>query len=323
MELRQLRYFVAIAEAGSFRRAAEMLHVAQPALSRAIAGLEREIGVALFAPGSRRRVLSEGGEALLADARSILDAAERAAQRAASVSRGEQKKLRIAFTEVASDVEEIAAVVDAARAAIPGVEITMLPMPSVNQIDALVHNRIDAGFLYAVPRMDERLTFHGLADAPVMAGLPRHHPLARRASITLRDLAGARIFMLGRGLRSDFHHAVTEVFRAAGITPKLEEVSSAATVASLVSVGMGIGLLTSTMRSRLPDGVVMRPISDLGLVFRLGLAWCPSRPNPLVARMMAEVGATSRDATRLSASGAKRNGARTKRPRSPRARSPG
>jgi DNA-binding transcriptional LysR family regulator len=287
MELRHIRYFVAVAEAGSFRRAAEALHVAQPALSRQIAALEDDAGIVLFEPGSRRRVLSAAGEAFLEDARAILADVERALQRAKGVSRGEQRKLRIAFTEIASDSEILSGFIEALRRAMPATEIVMLPMPSNHQIDALLHNRIDAGFLYGMPQMEPRVVFHGLADDPIMAAFPRANRLARRGKLFLRDLAGMRLIFVSRNVRPDFHRAVLAACRRSGLPPLIEEVASAATVASLVSVGMGVGLLTSTMKSRLPEGVVMRPIADFSLAFRLGLAWCPEHASALTSRMMA------------------------------------
>jgi DNA-binding transcriptional LysR family regulator len=170
----------------------------------------------------------------------------------------------------------------------PGVEIAMLPMPSWHQVDALLHGRIDAGFLYLMPQLDPRVSFQALADDPVMAAMPRAHPLARRGRIDLPDLSGARLVMVSRGVRTDFHRDVVAACRKAGIKLQIEEVGSAATVASLVSVGMGVGLLTSAMRSRLPDGLVMRPLSGLGIVFQLGLAWCPEHQNAFAAQLIAQ-----------------------------------
>ncbi len=287
MELRHIRYFVAVAEAGSFRGAADILHIAQPALSRQIAALEAELGVPLFNTGSRRRVLSSAGEAFLDDAREILANVDRAKARAQSVNRGEHARLRIAFTEIASDSAAISSCVARLRTAMPNVEISLLPMPSWHQSDALLRDKIDAGFLYQIPDMDSRIAFHGLADDSVMAVMPRTHPLAHQSKIHRRDLEGKRLIFVSRSVRSDFYQAIEEAFRDATVPPHIEQVGAANTVASLVSVGMGIGLLTATMKSRLPTGVVMRPIVDLPLQYRLGLAWCPGYESPLVLRMVA------------------------------------
>jgi DNA-binding transcriptional LysR family regulator len=287
MELRHLRYFVAVAQAGSFRRAAADLHVAQPALSRRIAALEQEIGIPLFEPSSRRRALSAAGAAFFDDVRGILLLLDRAKDRAREVNSRARSTLRIAFTESASESEVIANFVANLRRAIPGVEIAMLPMPSW-QVDALLNGRIDAGFLYLMPHLDPPVSFQALADHPVMAVLPRAHPLARRARIDLRDLAGSRLVMVSRGVRTDFHRDAVAACRKAGIKPQIDEVGSAATVASLVSVGMGVGLLTAAMRSRLPDGLVMRPLGGLGIVFQLGLAWCPEQQSALGPQLIAQ-----------------------------------
>jgi DNA-binding transcriptional LysR family regulator len=288
VNLRHIRYFVAVAEAGSFRKASQKLHIAQPALTRQITALEKELGVPLFEAGSRRRVLGPAGKALVKEASAILANMEQVVQRIQAVGRKERAKVRIGFVDAASDDARLASFVTRLRHATPAAEIELVPMTSTQQVQALLGRRIDFGCLCCLPRMDERIALQPLADHSMIAVLQRSHPLARRKKIFLKDLEKSRLIFVSRAIRSDLHRVLAESFRKAGLAvPSMEEAESSARVASLASVGMGVGILLSAVKSRLPEGLVGRPIADLGLTYRLAIAWCQDPRDPTTARLAA------------------------------------
>lgn len=288
MELRYIRYFVAVAEAGSFRKAAEDLHVAQPALTRQISKLERELGVSLFETGSRRRQLNAAGKLFLEEANSILASVDRGIHRVREAGRKKQITLRIAYTEVASYDPEFARLIAKLRQAGPVSGVELLPMTSWHQLEALKRGRIDAGCLWWVSDMDRHLSVRHMSDHVMMAVLPKNSPLSRKTKLHLRDLDGARLIFVSRSVRSDLYQSVVEGFRAAASpVPEIEEVGSSSTVTSLVSVGMGVGLLMSAMKPQLPEGLVMRRIVDLSIKYCLVFAWYPAIKSAAVSAITA------------------------------------
>jgi len=299
MELRYIRYFVAVADAGSFRKAAEDLHVAQPALTRQISKLERELGVSLFEAGSRRRRLNAAGKIFLEEANAILACVDRGIQRAREAGRKKRVTLRIAYTEVASYDPEFAHLTARLREAGPVSGIELLPMTSWHQVEALKRGRIDAGCLWWISGMDSHLSVLHIADHVMMAVLPKNSPLSRKSKLHLRDLDGARLILVSRSVRSDLYQSVIDGFRAAASpVPEIEEVGSSSTVTSLVSVGMGVGLLMSAMKPQLPQGLVMRRIVDLSIKYRLVFAWCPAIKSAAVSAITAvaqEMAETARE----------------------------
>lgn len=286
MNLRHLRYFLAVAGSGSFRKAAEKLHVAQPALTRQIAALERELGVSLFEPAARRRKLGPAGKLFARDARSVLTHLDDAVSRVREAVVGQQSKLRFGFVEVSSGDKELARLVKRLRAAMPGLEIEMVPMGSPEQVRDLLTDRIDAGCLCCLPNMDPRLSIYPLSEQAMVAALPKTHPLARKRRLLLRDLQDERLIFVSKANRADLRKTVLESFRRQGLhAPRTEEVNGSAQVISLVAVGTGVGLLMSVAKSRLPAGVVSRPIADFGATYRLAIVWKTQSKNSVAATL--------------------------------------
>ena len=288
MNLRHFRYFVAVAQAGSFRKASQELHIAQPALTRQITALEKELGVPLFEPGSRRRVLGPAGKALVKEAAALLADMERVVQRVQAVGRKERDRVRIGFVDVASDNVNLVGFVARLRQNDPSAVVELVPMTSAQQVRALLGRRIEFGCLCCLPRMDNRIALHPLAEYSMIAVLQRSDPLARRKKVFLKDLQKTRLIFVSRAIRADLHRVLADVFRKEGLAvPSLEEAESSAQVASLALLGMGVGVLLSAAKSRLPDGLVGRPIADLGLTYRLAIAWCQDPRDPTTARVAA------------------------------------
>ena len=286
MNLRHLRYFEAVARAGSFRKASLELHIAQPALTRQITALEEELGVTLFEPGSRRRVLSAAGKVLLNEAHAIQDSVERGVRKVRAAGQGRRSRLRIAFTDIASGDAMLAGFVNRLRRAMPATEIQLLPMGSMQQAQALLKGSIDAGCLCCLPRMNSRIALRPMTDHAMLAVLRRTHPLARRKKLFLRDLEKAHLIFVSKAVRPDLRRLVIDAFRKAGlVAPSFEEVEGSAQITSMVSVGRGVGLLMSAFESRLPDGLVSRPVEGLDIHYQLAIAWCADSKNPAVAEL--------------------------------------
>jgi len=191
MELRHLRYFVAVGEEQHYGRAAQRLRVAQPALSRQIQDLEDEVGFKLFERLPRGVKLSAAGKLFLADARRILQQVSETAARAARVARGQSGTLRIGFTENASWHGVVPDSLRKFRQRQPDAELQLRPAGSVDQVDDIRSGRVDAGFVFNLPTNDEELDQLPVAMQNVELAVPKGHPLSKRKRLRLRDLVDA------------------------------------------------------------------------------------------------------------------------------------
>ena len=191
MELRHLRYFVAIGEEENYRRAAQRLNVAQTALSTQIQDLEAELGFKLFDRLPRGVKLSVAGRLFLEDARRILQQVSEAAARAARVARGQSGTLRVGFTENASWRGVVPESLRRFRERHPDAELQLTPTTSLEQVDALRSGRLDAGFVFNIARADSELDYIPVALQHVELAVPKGHPLTKLKKLRLRDLADA------------------------------------------------------------------------------------------------------------------------------------
>src|SRR3989442_3833249 len=188
MELRHLRYFVQVAEEQHYGRAAERLRVAQPALSRQIQDLEREVGFKLFDRMPRGVKLSAAGTLFLAEARRILKDVDEAMLRAQRVARGQSGTLRVGFTENASWHGPVPDSLRLFRQRYPDAELQLNPQSSLEQLEALRTGRLDAGFVYNVTKADRELDQLPIAMHGVALAVPKGHPLSKCKKLRLRDL---------------------------------------------------------------------------------------------------------------------------------------
>lgn len=290
MELRHLRYFVAAAETQHFRRAAERLCVAQPALSRQVKDLEDELGVRLFERLKRGVRLNEPGRVFLEDARRVLASIETASERARRVQRGQVGSIRVAFSEVGAWQGLVPRSIREFRALYPDVELLPLPMGSYPQIEALRKDQIDAGFVYGQAEHEPGFQHLPVALEHAWLALQSTHRLAHAKKIRLVDLAGEPLIWTSREANARFYDQLMAACLAGGLTPRIvQEVVSGANALSLVAVGMGSALVTSAMRWVKPTGLVMRPIDDLSVPFRLDLIWLKSNRSPVLAQYIQTV----------------------------------
>jgi DNA-binding transcriptional LysR family regulator len=291
MELRHLRYFVAIGEEENYRRAAQRLNVAQTALSTQIQDLEAELGFKLFDRLPRGVKLSAAGRLFLEDARRILQQVSEAAARAARVARGQSGTLRVGFTENASWRGVVPESIRRFRERQPDAELQLTPATSLEQIEALRSGRLDAGFVFNMPKADAELGHIPVDLQHVELAMPKGHALASMKNVRLRDLVDAAFIWFPRREAPAFYDRLMhECFRGGLKSPRIvQEGLNESTILSLVLHGMGVGWVNGTARGRCPEGVVVLSITDLNMPLPLALAWRRDNTSPLLANFLAEV----------------------------------
>src|ERR1700751_2971005 len=216
MELRHLRYFVAIGEEENYRRAAQRLNVAQTALSTQIQDLEAELGFKLFDRLPRGVKLSAAGKGFLADARRILRDVNEAASRAARVARGQSGTLRVGFTEQASWRGVVPESLRRFRKRQPDAELQLTPATSLEQIEAMRSGRLDAGFVFNMPKPDTELDQIAVALQRVELAVPKRHPLIKLKNLRLQDLADAPFVWFPRQESPAFYENTPPAYATCG-----------------------------------------------------------------------------------------------------------
>ena len=291
MELRHLRYFVAIGEEQHYGRAARRLRVAQPALSRQIQDLEEEVGFKLFERLPRGVKLSVAGKLFLEDARRILQEISEAVVRAGRVASGRSGTLRIGFTENSSWRGVVPDSFRRFREQQPDAELQLQPEASLVQLEAIRSGRLDAGFVNFMPKSDPELNQLLVARQHVELAAPRSHPLTRLKKVRLRDLMEALFIWFPRRSNPAFYdQLMLKCYRGGLKSPRIvQEGVNEPTILSLVSTGMGVGWVLATARWRCPESVVILPVVDLNMPLTLALVWRKDNTSPLLANFIAEV----------------------------------
>jgi DNA-binding transcriptional LysR family regulator len=245
VELRQLRYFVTVAEELHFGRAAQRLHVVQPAVSQQVARLERELGLRLLDRSSRTVRLTEDGERMLAEARRVLAAADRTKAVAARLARRGQKVLRIGTSPGLAAALERA--IDALSELTSGLRIELDGRPAHDQVDAVRRGELDIALVRSAPDLPGLRTLE-LWREPVDVALPAAHPVAARPAVRLDQLADLPLRLPSRDCDPLFHDLVLAACRRAGFQPRLGRPVSTVPNA-LVEIGTGTPAWTALYRS--------------------------------------------------------------------------
>jgi DNA-binding transcriptional LysR family regulator len=283
MELRQLRYYVAVAEDENFNRAARRLHVAQPALSRQVGGLEKELGVALLERLPRGVRLTPAGGAFLERARRILADVEAARAHALDAERGRVGLLRLGFNAIAVKNPVVPEALRRFRAQRPEVELSLNTMTSPEQIEKLYGEALDVGFLYTPPAAHPELQFFEIAPYRMMIALPKRHPLAARPRLRVTDLRSEDFVWSTRQRLPWVHDQLIAECLSKGFSPRIvQEADDAEALLSLVSVGLGVGFIHPAQRS-VPGDVVYKELTDLSLVWPLYMAWRRTGTAPVTS----------------------------------------
>jgi DNA-binding transcriptional LysR family regulator len=291
MELRHLRYFVAVGEEQHYGRAARRLRVAQPALSRQIQDLEEELGFKLFERLPRGVKLNAAGALFLEDARRILRELSEASARAGRVAQGLAGTIRIGFTENASWRGVVPESFRRFREQQPDAELQLQPEASLAQLEAIRSGRLDAGFVNFMPKSDPELDQLLVARQHVELAVPKEHPLTKLRKVRLRDLKDAPFVWFPRRANPAFYdQMMLKCYRGGLKTPRIvQEGLNEATILSLVSTGLGVGWVLGTARWRCPESVVVLPVMDLKMPLTLALAWRRDNTSPLLASFIGGV----------------------------------
>jgi DNA-binding transcriptional LysR family regulator len=276
VDLRQLRYFIAVAEEGHITRAAEKLGIQQPPLSRLIANIERDLDVRLFLRRPRGVELTEAGLAFYREACGVLAGLDHAIETAKSTARGERGRICVGVTPTGPFVPFVPQVMHEFRRKFPNVNFTLEERLSSELIDLVRGGRVDVAFLWT-PRA-EGLTSAPLLDDPLVIALPAAHPLAQagRGPIPVKALANETFIVYGRKDGFGLYAASIVACRAAGFSPRFgQESPRLASALNLVAAGLGIFFVPSSVQRLNMHGVTYRPIkgpnapkSTLSLVSR-------------------------------------------------------
>jgi DNA-binding transcriptional LysR family regulator len=288
VKLRQLRTFVAVAEGGSFVAASRALGIAQPALSRQVSDLERELGVALFERGPRGASLTREGEVFLPQARRMLELNERALALTREAAGADAGELLVAHAELLRRHEAALAAAAAAFAdRFPGVDLVSLAMTSAEQWRALQEDRIEVGVGYGVPPAGSGLSHATLADVPVTGVLlPAAHPLAARERVRLRELAELPLLLFRREVNPPLFDGVIAALRERGLEPRLRHgMHSHLAREAAVRAGQG-WMIAVDGTPEDSDGVAARPVEDAPIPATLSAWWRGGEPSRRVGALV-------------------------------------
>ena len=248
IELRHLRYFIAVAETLHFGRAAEQLHMSQPPLSQQIQILEQQIGARLFDRNNRNVRLTPAGKQFLQQAWLIIEQVNQAADRAGRIHRGELGEITIGFTSSTPFIQRISASLLAFRQQHPAVHIQMVETNTKQQIEPLLTGKFDMGVMRNTA-LPEALSYRLLLREALVAVVHRDHPLAKQASgkISILQLASQPFVFFDRKVGTALYDETLLLLKQFAITPYItQEVGEAMTIIGLVSAGLGVSILPAS-----------------------------------------------------------------------------
>ena len=288
MELRHLRYFIAVAEEGSLTLAAERrLHTAQPSLSRQIRDLEIEVGVQLMTRSARGTELTAAGRAFLDHARLALAQVEAAAEAARRAAQPSKASLIIGFL-TGQEMQWLPEAMHVLRDELPNIDIVISSQTSPELALSLMRGKADIGFMRPEQGMPE-LEFKLLTKEPIVAVLPRDHPLAAAESVDPRDIAGETVIGVSE-TAPVLRIVIDDYFKTAGIVLIQDHQADNLSMAiSLVASTGGVALLPSYARYLLPASVVMRPLCGVALTVDLVLGYRRGSASPLLKLFLSRV----------------------------------
>ncbi|MEN0105566.1 MAG: LysR substrate-binding domain-containing protein, partial [Pseudomonas sp.] len=242
MDLRHLRYFVAVAEEGHFGRAAERLHIVQSALSMQIKALEAELGGQLFVRSSRRVELTEAGALLLVEAQRTLAQAAHTQLLVQQVMRGEMGSVRIGFAGNAVFSGRLMADVRAFRAAYPNADVQLREVPPHLQVDAIVDGQLDVAYLPTHGGLSyvDALSFENIGTWPLVLAMADTHPLAAKRTLKVAMLQSEPIIVYAAHGADD--SMVEDLRKTLGNVPSVQRTSSTLSLLAMVASGLGIAL---------------------------------------------------------------------------------
>ncbi|KAM3114665.1 LysR family transcriptional regulator [Phormidesmis sp. 146-33] len=282
MELRHLRYFVAVAEELHFNRAAERLHMAQPPLSQQIKQLEVELGVELFYRRTKRQVqLTEAGQVLLQATYRIFAQVEQAISDTQRAGRGETGTLVVGFTStVVYDI--LPAILSQYREQFPNVHLVLQELTTTQQEEALQNHQIEVGFCHP-PLKDDSLELETILQEPLVVALPETHPLVSETTISIHTLADESFVLFPRYLGPGLYDQIVSFCQQANFSPKVaQEAVQMQTIVGLVSAKMGIALVPASLQNLQRAGVIYKRLQDKIPQVEVGVVWLSDNVSPVL-----------------------------------------
>ncbi|MCC3704802.1 LysR family transcriptional regulator [Rouxiella badensis] len=274
MELRHLRYFVAVAETTNFTRAAERLGISQPPLSQQIQRLEHEVGTSLLRRLTRGVELTEAGQVLYEDARIILKLSDAALERTRSVARGMNGFLRIGFASSSAFNPQVFSLLHHYRDKYPGVKLEPQEKDMSALMTALSEGTIDLAFIRLPCERSKEFNLRVIDNEEMMVALPKMHPLSRGASVSLGELRNETLITFPRDLSPGLYDAVIAACEDAGFTPNLgQQCPQIASSLSMVATGFGYALVPASLSKIDADNVRCLPVSNQRITTQVALAW--------------------------------------------------
>ena len=287
LELRQLRYFITVADELHFGKAAMRLNMTQPPLSQAIQALESELGVALFVRTTRQISLTPAGKALLPEAKKLLLQAHSLRQVAQRAADGTQGHLSLAFVSIA-DYSILPPTLRTFRQSHSNVSIELREATTDVQLETLEKGEIDAGFI--IPPIPEKyqhlLTYQKILTEPLILAAPEHL-FATGQAVSLEQCHDQALILFPRKIAPALHDAILGFFHEVGLTPEIgQEAIQMQTIVGLVSAGMGIALVPQSVSNLQRPGVSYHPLTNSAPVVEIGFAWRKENPSAVLASFL-------------------------------------
>ncbi|MEC4818205.1 MAG: LysR family transcriptional regulator [Scytonema sp. PMC 1069.18] len=286
MELRHLRYFIAVAEELHFSKAAERLHIAQPPLSQQIQQLEAELGVQLFHRKTKRQVqLTEAGKVFLQEAYQLLVQLETAVALTQRIGRGQTGQLRIGFTSLVI-YDLLPLILQEFHEQFLEVELVLRELTTSQQEQALRDSLIHVGFAHP-PLEDETLSYQCIHTQTLVVALPSTHSLAQTENISVRSLQSEPLIMFPRYLAPGLYDRIMSLFQQANFSPHItQEAIQMQTIIGLVSARMGVAITPSSLQNLQRSGVVYRHLREQVPVIETAVIWQQNTLTPLVENFL-------------------------------------
>ncbi|CAG2141464.1 LysR substrate-binding domain-containing protein [Cupriavidus numazuensis] len=292
MEFRHLRYFLVLAEELHFGRAAKRLSISQPPLSLNIQQLEASVGAKLFERDSRGVRLTAAGRAFRESANALLAQAEAARVLAREIEAGAVGRLRVGFVGsmlyrgLPQHLRDF-------QASYPGIQVALTELNSQEQIDALLHNELDAGFVHT-GRLPDELSAVLIHSEPFVCCVPQDHALAAQAEVALVDLRAEPFVLFSRKASPDYYSRIFDMCAAQGFYPQIRhEVRHWLSVVSLVSQGMGVAVVPAALARSGMAGAAFRPLADATVPSEVYCAWKAAPDHPARDHFVAMVRAAT------------------------------
>ncbi len=283
MELRTLQSFVVLAEEQHFHRAADRLHLAQPALSQQIKRLEKDLGAQLFARTTRRVDLTDAGRVLLLEARQVLAASERARSAVLHAASGELGSVRIGFVTSAA-MGLVPSILLAVRERWPRLELDLVEANTGEQLEALAAGEVDVGIVREI-RPGPMLRITTLVEERLVLALHTSHPLSERAAVALPELSEETFIALPRSSAPLLTDHVAGLCATAGFRQDVGHVARQfATILGLVSASMGVAIVPESMRALRLPGLVYLDLTDPGATSTVSVVTAEDRADSALVR---------------------------------------